>query len=73
MILMLHTDCGAYGGLELFGRDHGRKQTNHHAELRRAASFLRSEMPGLEVTAYYVDFEGVWEAEVQEAIGAGRG
>src|SRR5436190_10201818 len=73
VILMLHTDCGAYGGLDAFGRDPRAEAGHHHAELRRAADFVRGEMPGVEVKAYYVDFEGVWEAEVEEAMGAGRG
>ena len=33
-------------------------------ELRRAAANLLEDIPGLEVQGYFVDFEGVWEAEL---------
>ena len=57
---MLHSDCGAYGGLEAFCGDIHAEQENHKAELERATQFLRNSIPGIEVESYYVDFEGVW-------------
>jgi hypothetical protein len=66
VILMLHSDCGAYGGLAGgFGGDSGAEAVHHHAELRMAAENLRKAIPEVEVSAYFVDFEGVWEAEVE--------
>src|SRR6266568_2654167 len=63
VILMLHSDCGAYGGLAAgFGNDARAEAEHHHAELRRAAENLRRAIPGVEVDAYFVDFEGVWAA-----------
>ena len=66
VILMLHSDCGAYGGLAGgFGGDTRAEAAHHHAELRLAAENLRKAIPEVEVSAYFVDFEGVWEAELE--------
>ena len=64
VILMLHTDCGAYGGLESFQDDAGREAEHHRAELHRAAQYLRGLMPDLQVDGYFVGFDGIWDAEV---------
>ena len=61
VILKLHSDCGAYGGLESFNGDARAEAEHHEAELRRAAECLNGAIPELEVRAYYVDFDGVWE------------
>ena len=66
VILMLHSDCGAYGGLAgRFGGDAGAEAEHHHAELQRAAENLRKAIPDIEIEAYFVDFEGVWSAELE--------
>jgi len=68
VILMVHSDCGAYGGLaEGFGGDARAEAEHHHEELRRAAESLRKAIPGVEVDAYFMDFEGVWSAELELA------
>ena len=59
-ILMLHSDCGAYGGLESFGQDAASERVHHREELARAQENLAARMPGLEIEGYFVDFEGVW-------------
>ncbi|SPE36282.1 conserved hypothetical protein [Candidatus Sulfopaludibacter sp. SbA3] len=64
VILKLHSDCGAYGGLAAFDGDTRREAEHHCAELRRAAANLRAAIPGLEIQAYFVDFEGVWAEEL---------
>ena len=64
VILKLHSDCGAYGGLEAFKNDAQAEAAHHEAELRRAADYLRKEIPGIEVHAYFVNFDGVWEVDV---------
>jgi len=65
VILMLHSDCGAYGGLAGgFGGDARAEAEHHRNELRRAAVNLQEAIPGVKVEAYFVDFEGVWEPEL---------
>ena len=67
-ILMVHSDCGAYGGLEArFGGDTRAEAKHHEAELQRAAETLRRAIPGLQVEGYFVDFDGVWAAELGAA------
>ncbi|MGA3238752.1 MAG: carbonic anhydrase [Bryobacteraceae bacterium] len=68
VILMLHSDCGAYGGLaDGFGGDARAEAEHHQEELRRAAAILRNAIPGIEVDEYFVDFEGVWSTELELA------
>jgi len=68
VILMLHSDCGAYGGLAAFDNDREREAENHRQEMHRAAEFLATQIPELEVKAFFVDFEGVWEADLSSAL-----
>jgi carbonic anhydrase len=62
VILMVHSDCGAYGGLEAFGNDAAAEAEHHRLELHRAAENLLRVLPGLAVEGYFVDFEGIWKA-----------
>ena len=65
VILMTHSDCGAYGGLEAgFHGDTQAEAAHHQQELARAASNLLAAIPGLEVQGYFVDFDGVWDPEI---------
>jgi hypothetical protein len=65
VILMLHSDCGAYGGLaKAFHGDAQAEAAHHERELQRAAALLREAFPGIEVRGYFIDFEGVWEADI---------
>ena len=65
VILMVHSDCGAYGGLAGgFGGDAQAEAAHHQRELARAAANLLEAIPGIEVQGYFVDFEGIWDAEV---------
>src|SRR5712691_1797371 len=74
VILMLHSDCGAYGGLGGgFGGDARAEAEHHHAELQRAAENLRKAIPDIEIEAYFVDFEGVWSAELEIGFGSAKG
>jgi carbonic anhydrase-like protein len=61
-ILMLHSDCGAYGGLEAFGGDTSAEAEHHRLELHRAVHALKEAIPGLNVSGYFADFDGIWEA-----------
>jgi carbonic anhydrase len=64
IILMVHSDCGAYGGLPAFNNNPQQEAEHHERELRLAARYLAETLPEMEVSAYFVDFEGVWEVEV---------
>ena len=71
VILMVHSDCGAYGGLVGgFGGDAAAEAAHHERELQRAAANLRAAIPGVEVQGYFVDFEGIWDAgiDAEDAI-----
>jgi carbonic anhydrase len=69
VILMLHSDCGAYGGLEAFPNAEA-ERANHRQELRNAAKVIADAIPGLTVDGYFVDFEGVWHMDIAGAAGA---
>src|ERR1041384_676349 len=62
VLLMLHSDCGAYGGLAAFDNGPAREAENHRQDLHHALDFLRANIPQLNILGYFVDFEGVWEA-----------
>jgi carbonic anhydrase len=64
VILMLHSDCGAYGGLAAFGGDARVEAEHHSSELQRAALALSKAIADIKIEAYFVDFEGIWEADV---------
>jgi hypothetical protein len=63
-ILMLHSDCGAYGGLAGFGGDARVEAEHQEVELRHAAEWLQQAIPGIDVQAYFVDFEGIWAVDL---------
>ena len=63
--LMVHSDCGAYGGLAgAFGGDVQAEAAHHQRELALAAANLAEAIPGIEIQAFFVDFEGIWDADV---------
>ena len=63
VMLMVHSDCGAYGGLQAFEGNEEREAANHESELRSAAEFLNQNIPEIEVECYYLRFTGVWTLE----------
>jgi carbonic anhydrase len=66
VILMVHSDCGAYGGLAgAFGGNARAEAEHHQRELARAVTTLLEAIPGIEVQAYFVDFEGIWDVGSQ--------
>jgi len=67
VILMLHSDCGAYGGIAAYENDSQKEAIHHTRELQRAASYLLSQIPELTVKPFFVDFEGVWAVDRQGA------
>ncbi len=64
VLLMAHSDCGAYGGLAAFGNDAQREADHRQRELAQATKNLLTAIPGLEVRSYFMDFEGVYDAQV---------
>src|ERR1039457_18465 len=62
VILIVHSDCGAYGGLEAFKNDAAAEAEHHRQELERAARILHAAIPGIAVEGYFVDFEGISKA-----------
>jgi hypothetical protein len=67
VVLMLHSDCGAYGGLEAFQGNAEKEAQNHQTDLQQATAFLNSAIPEVTIKAYFVDFEGVWEIDPEPA------
>jgi carbonic anhydrase len=64
VILMVHSDCGGYGGLAAFGNDPLREAEHHADELRKAARCVAEAIPEIKIEVYFVNFEGVWEIEL---------
>ena len=69
VILMLHSDCGAYGGLVgAFGGNASREAQHHERELKIAAKYVAEKIPDIEVRTYFVDFEGIWAVDLTDAL-----
>lgn len=68
VILMVHSDCGGYGGLAAFGGDAALEAQHHEKELKIAAQCVCERVPGMAVQAYFVDFKAVWEIELAQPI-----
>jgi len=64
VILMLHSDCGAFGGLAAFGNDTAAEAEHHRQEMHKAVACLKAAIPEVEIRSFFVDFEGVWEADI---------
>jgi carbonic anhydrase len=62
-ILTVHSDCGTYGGLALFKGDVSAEAAHHCDQARRAARILSGSFTGIDVQAYFMNFEGIWEVE----------
>ena len=63
-ILMLHSDCGAYGGLDDgFNGDAAAEAAHHEGDLREAATNLKQAIPELRIDTYFVDFDGIWKVD----------
>jgi hypothetical protein len=73
VILMVHSDCGAYGGLDgHFKGDVAGEAETLRGELMRASEVLKRRFPAVRVSTYFVDFGGVWDAspEAQPGVDA---
>ena len=70
VILVAHSDCGTYGGLDAFGRDPETEAEHHRAELTQAAERVREAFDGIRVECYFVNFNGVWRLETARSAAA---
>jgi carbonic anhydrase len=61
IILMTHRDCGAYGGSKAFTSGDA-ERGYHEAQLIVAKKFVESELPGVQVEAYFADADGLYAA-----------
>jgi len=61
VLVMNHSDCGAYGGSAHFKGDAAAEADYHRGELLRAGELLTSRFPGILVEPYFVTFDGIWE------------
>lgn len=60
IILMTHSDCGAYGGLEAFGGDARCELEQHIEDLRDAVGVVKNNIPGsVEIETIFADFQGI--------------
>lgn len=61
LVLMTHSDCGAYGGFDAFGRDRERERVFMREQLLAAAEVARAQFPNKPIDVFFFDFEGAWE------------
>jgi carbonic anhydrase len=62
VVLMLHRDCGAYGGSKSFA-DAEAEKAELVKQLHQAQDFVRKELQdgsGISVDAYFADFDGLY-------------
>ena len=59
--LMLHRDCGAYGGSKSFS-DAATEKDQQISRLFAAKQLLTNEAPGVPVDIYFGDFDGLYVA-----------
>ncbi len=60
VILISHSDCGAYGGLAAFGGDQRTERAHHQNELQRASDTVKAAFANFAVECFFVDFEGLY-------------
>jgi carbonic anhydrase len=59
LLLLNHSDCGAYGGRAAF-RDAQEEAQRHWNDLQSAAAVVNEQIPGLTIECYYLGADGVW-------------
>jgi len=60
VILMTHSDCGAYGGLKAFEGSAEKEMEAHKKELENARDFLKTNLPeDTEIKIIFVNFEDI--------------
>ncbi|MBU1180137.1 hypothetical protein KJ885_04290 [Patescibacteria group bacterium] len=66
VILMHHTDCGAYGGKSAFGGSPEKEEQKHIADMQGAAALLKQKWPDLQVSLVLAKMEGDKVVEFKE-------
>lgn len=61
VVLMLHRDCGAYGGSKSFA-DADAEKNELMKQLHQAQEFVRNEVSGLAIDGFFADFDGLYSA-----------
>ena len=61
VILMLHRDCGGYGGSKSFADAEAEKKELID-QLHQAQDFVKQQLANLTVDAYFADFDGLYKA-----------
>ena len=59
IVLMLHRDCGAYGGSKSFA-DAAAELENMKSQLHAAAEYLKGEIPETPIELYFADTDGLY-------------
>jgi carbonic anhydrase len=59
VVLINHSDCGAYGGSVAFQHDAQIEAEYHAQELQTAVTLVAKILPTITVEAYFLNFEGV--------------
>jgi carbonic anhydrase len=62
IILMLHRDCGAYGGSKSFP-DADSERTYFEGQLRVTREFMTGEIASVPIDAYFADFDGLYHID----------
>jgi carbonic anhydrase len=60
IVLMLHRDCGAYGGSKSFAGS-GAELEAQTANLAAAKALIQKEAPGIPVDVFFAEFDGLYE------------
>lgn len=53
IVIINHSDCGAYGGVKVFENDSAREQAFHEEQLKKARAIMNQKYPGKEVILAY--------------------
>src|ERR1035438_1068567 len=68
VMVITHSVCATYGGLDHFKGDRQAEAEHHRGELLRAGELLTAEFPGISVEPYFVKFDGIWEVKDAEYL-----
>ncbi|MDP2599039.1 MAG: hypothetical protein Q8P49_04365 [Candidatus Liptonbacteria bacterium] len=60
VVLMVHVDCGAFGGSKAFGNDREEERGHLVSQLNAAEQTVKEAFPGIDVEKVMVDFDGIY-------------